>query len=130
MTHRRSNNEDGFTLVEVLVAFAILAGAVIVSFQIFAEGLRTLSAAEARRKDAEIARLEFATARASGTLAEGSRAGATDGVAWTISVQAIEDMAAPGNSSLRPYRIVVSAASGGAAEAIVVDTIELLPVKP
>ena len=36
----RDEAEDGFTLVEVLVAFVILAGAVVLSFQIFADGLR------------------------------------------------------------------------------------------
>ena len=43
------DSEAGFTLVETLVAFTILAGAIIVSFQIFASGLRQQAAVEDRK---------------------------------------------------------------------------------
>lgn len=40
------NNEDGFTLLEVLVALAILATAVTIVFQLFSASLRNISVSE------------------------------------------------------------------------------------
>lgn len=39
----RWRNEEGWTLIEVLVGFAILSSAVIVSFEVIAGGLRSLA---------------------------------------------------------------------------------------
>lgn len=38
--------QDGFTLIEVLVSFVILSGAIILSFESYASGLRTLHQAQ------------------------------------------------------------------------------------
>jgi hypothetical protein len=49
-----ATNEDGSTLVEVLVAFVILAGAVVLSFQIFADGIRRLTGVETRIQEVNV----------------------------------------------------------------------------
>ena len=90
----RTKAEDGFTLVEVLVAFVILSGAVILSFQIFADGLRRLSAVEARTKAVNVARSELARLSSSRNISEGVTTGTTDGVNWKITVTPIEGIAA------------------------------------
>jgi prepilin-type N-terminal cleavage/methylation domain-containing protein len=46
---------DGFTLIEVLVAFAILSLVVIASFRIFADGVQRVTAVEQRLAEAAIA---------------------------------------------------------------------------
>lgn len=90
----RTKAEDGFTLVEVLVAFVILAGAVILSFQIFADGLRRLSAVEARTKAVNIAKSELARISGSKNISEGVTAGTTEGIAWKITITPVGGIAA------------------------------------
>ena len=90
----RGKAEDGFTLVEVLVAFVILAGAVILSFQIFADGLRRLSTVEARTKAVGIAKSELARLSSSKNVSEGATTGTTEGVAWKITVTPVGGIAA------------------------------------
>ena len=101
----RSEAEDGFTLVEALVAFVILAGAVILSFQIFADGLRRLSAVEARTKAVNIARSELARLSSSKSISEGVTTGTTEGIAWKITVTPVGGISA--------FKVEVRAADAG-----------------
>ncbi len=39
-------NEDGFSLVEILVAFAVLAGVLLAGFRVFGDGLDRISGGE------------------------------------------------------------------------------------
>ncbi len=123
----RDGAEDGFTLVEVLVAFVILAGAVILSFQIFADGIRRLSAVEARTKAVNVARAELARLSAAMNLSEGITSGTTEGITWKITVTPIDGIAANGASTVRPFKIEVRAADPGdkTGAASVIETILL-----
>ena len=105
----RDEAEDGFTLVEVLVAFVILAGAVILSFQIFADGIRRLSAVETQTKAVNVARSELARLSASKNISEGVTAGTTEGIDWKITVSPIDGIAANGASTMRPFKVEVRA---------------------
>lgn len=101
----RARAEDGFTLVEVLVAFVILAGAIILSFQIFADGLRRLSAVEARTNAVNVAKLELARLSNSKNISEGVTTGTTEGIAWKITVTPVAGVAA--------FKVEVRAAGAG-----------------
>ena len=92
------------------MAFVILAGAVILSFQIFADGIRRLSAVEIRTKAVDVARSELARLSASKNISEGVTAGTTEGIAWQITVTSIEEFAANGASTMRPFKVEVRAA--------------------
>lgn len=109
----RAKAEDGFTLVEVLVAFVILAGAVVLSFQIFADGLRRLSAVEVRAKAVNVARSELVRLSTSKNISEGVTAGTTEGIAWKISITPIDGIGA--------FKVEVRATGAG-------DTTEAAPV--
>ena len=50
---------EGFTLIEVLVSFAILAGAIIMAFQVFGDGLHALHAGQSRAQEIELAQLQI-----------------------------------------------------------------------
>jgi general secretion pathway protein I len=119
----RRKGEDGFTLVEVLVAFVILAGAVILSFQIFADGLRRLSAVETRTKAVNIARFELARLSGSEYLAEGTTTGTTEGIAWKIIVTSIDANVADGASAARLFKVEIRIADAG--DAPVIETVLL-----
>lgn len=103
----KNEAEEGFTLVEVLVAFIILAGAVVLSFQIFADGLRRLSAVEIRTKAVNVARSELARLSTSENISEGVTTGTTEGIAWKIIITPIDGNVAYGTSPMRPFKVEV-----------------------
>ena len=109
----RDEAEDGFTLVEVLVALVILAGAVILSFQIFADGIRRLSAVEARTKAVNVARSELARLSTAKNISEGVTTGTTEGIAWKITVTPIDGIVANGAAAVRPFKVEVHTADAG-----------------
>lgn len=61
MTAAELRRREGYSLIEVLVAFTILAGAIIVGFQIFGDGLRRVSHADSRIATLNQARLILET---------------------------------------------------------------------
>ena len=93
-------------LLEVLVAFVILAGAVILNLRIFGEGIRGLEAARERSLMMDIARRELARLELVPTLKTGGLNGTGDGFAWSIEItqQAGKPSAAKG---VVPFRVKV-----------------------
>ncbi len=75
-------NDDGFTLVEVLVAFAIMTLVLILSFDSFSEGLFRLSRAEQTRRDITEAQQILTTLETSGAF--------DPGPAWRIEEQVLD----------------------------------------
>jgi prepilin-type N-terminal cleavage/methylation domain-containing protein len=94
--------DDGFTLVEVLVAASVLAGALILGFQIFANNISQLSAVERRMKVAEIAQFELQRASSEAPIRLGSVAGRTDGIEWKIIIAPISSTVSYGGSTAVP----------------------------
>jgi general secretion pathway protein I len=81
------SGEEGSTLLEVLVAFVILTGAVVLSFRIFGDGLAGLRAAEERSVMVAIARRELARLELSPRLEAGRLAGDGGGdFAWSVEL--------------------------------------------
>ena len=108
-TRRR---EDGFTLMEVLVAFAIFAVSFAAILQIFSGGLS--NAAVADRALVALGHAESLLARAGieTPLTEGERRGElSDGMRWRQSVTRYDDaqiLAAPPPPGMQPYSVTVS----------------------
>jgi general secretion pathway protein I len=79
--------ERGSTLIEVLVAFAIMAGVLIVSARVFGDGIRGVERAEGQAMMAAIARREMARLEVSPALADGTFEGRDDqGFAWSVEI--------------------------------------------
>ena len=98
-------SEEGSTLVEVLVAFVILAGAMILSLRIFADGLRGLEKAEERSAMAAVARRELARLELSPALEAGAFAGNDEqGFAWSIEIRSQENTK-PKSDAVVPFRV-------------------------
>ena len=117
---RADKREAGFTLLEVLVALAILGVALVASMQ-------ALSGALAGTRRAEAAGQALLTARSLldrvGTelpIAAGSQSGSATGLAWTISIARHpeperKDKQHESELAYAPFDIVVSVAAEGAA---------------
>lgn len=96
---RRDGDADaGYTLLEVLVAFVILSGAVIMSFRIFGDGLRRLDAAERQMRLAIVAQDVLSGLQLKPVLQPGVTAGVSEGYAWTVTLTAYPDQAAAPNA--------------------------------
>jgi len=124
----RREKEGGFTVIEALVAFAILAGVLGVAYQIYADGLR---------RTARVAEIAEAMAEAENLLArlgvelplENATGKTAAGGIWRIVVAPYDPdrPLPPGDlAPLIPYRVtvIVSAAKGGEVR---LDSVRLGP---
>ena len=109
----------GFTLLEVLVAFTILAVALVALLRAFSSGLRGLDAAEAASIAVQHARSKMAEVGSAIPLEPGAvEGGFEDGFRWRITIEPhqLGDAAAAETLPLLPYEVevTVTGAEGGA----------------
>jgi general secretion pathway protein I len=109
---RRAPAQRGFTLIEVVVAFALLALVFSVAFEIFSSGLSRAATLEDRSRALEVARSRLASAGLEQTLAPGISQG--DGedprFHWTLAVTPFEvssDALHPIQSAYALFRVAV-----------------------
>ncbi len=89
---RREGGSGGFTLLEVLVAFTVLAISLGVLFEIFSTGMRASRSAEEYTRATLLAESKLAAIGIEGALEEGETTGAFgDGYNWRVAI--------------RPYRL-------------------------
>lgn len=106
----------GFSLLEVLVAFVILALVLATLMRVFSGALRNIGAAEGYSGAVAIAESKLAALGVDAPLAAGSTADSENGYAWQITVQP-EDTGAPVAETLQAvalYRVEVTVSWGEA----------------
>jgi prepilin-type N-terminal cleavage/methylation domain-containing protein len=79
-----TRHDEGFTLIESLVAFAVLSMAIIMSFRIFGEGLQRVNRAEEVKAQMEAAHLEMQHLTSQLQFPEGERIESVGGHRWRI----------------------------------------------
>ena len=82
----RRPGEEGYTLLEVLVAFVILSGAVIMSFRIFGDGLARLNAADRQIRMVATAQDLLSQLQLKPVLQPGTTSGISGDYAWTVTL--------------------------------------------
>lgn len=102
MSRRRPPRESGFTLLEVLVALAILSLAVVTAIQLFAGGLRLLKVAGEHQ---EAVLLADEKTRELETLVEGHQSGTEGPYTWERTIHATDVPAELGITSANPYKM-------------------------
>lgn len=104
----------GFTLLEVLIAFAILAVALGALMQAFSQGLRSVRLAEDYATAAMLAQSKMAEVGTLIPLEDGEHAGTFEnGLAWRVVLAAFAgDPADAGTETTRLYEVSVSVARG------------------
>ena len=100
----------GFTLLEVLVAFTILAIALTALIQAFSQGLRASTVAEDRATAVLLARSKLAEVGRSVSLEEGDRSGDLEkGLGWRLTISSPQDTEVDFGDApqLRIYQVTV-----------------------
>lgn len=87
----RRAREAGFTILEVLVAFVLMAVTLAVILQVFSGGLRDAQLADEYARAVMIAQARLAGYTASDRLEEGTTGGREDAYTWTLSATAYDD---------------------------------------
>ena len=101
----------GFTLVEIVVAFVLLAGVLAVGFEIFSGGLRRAGELDNQARALVIAQSHLAAAGTETQFKEGETRGEDGPFRWSVSIQRSEEgTGAPGqpaNSAYQLFRVDV-----------------------
>jgi general secretion pathway protein I len=109
----------GFTLVEIVVAFVLLAAVLVTGFEIFSKGLRRAGDLEDRARAIVIAQSKLAAAGTEEQFKEGQAQGESEDhrFRWTVVItRSDEGSAAPGqpaNSAYQLFRVDVRVAWTG-----------------
>ena len=87
--------QRGFTLIEVVVAFVLLALVLSVSLEIFSKGMARAGDLDDRARALVVAQSQLAFAGAEEALKEGVTSGETEDrrFQWTVSVRRADDLA-------------------------------------
>jgi general secretion pathway protein I len=113
-----AQDEAGFTLLEVLVAFAILAVAMAAVLQAFGGGLDGARRSEELSQSLAVARSTLDRVGTELPIAPGLRSGEADGVAWQVSIARRKSALDQLKDVERPYAlfdVVVTVVEPGAA---------------
>jgi general secretion pathway protein I len=104
--------QAGFSLLEVLVAFAILALTLGVLLQIFSHALSTTAVSGSFARAAEVAEATLAMAGVEIPLEEGDHSGkAADGYDWSLRISLVDvsDIFPDQTAPVTPYRVTATA---------------------
>ena len=107
-TRRRSR---GFTLVEIVVAFVLLAGVLAVGFEIFSSGLRRAGDLDDQARALVIAQSHLAAAGTEELFKEGETRGEDGRFRWSVTIQRSDEGTGqpnqPPNSAYQLFRVDV-----------------------
>jgi prepilin-type N-terminal cleavage/methylation domain-containing protein len=98
----RPSGESGFTLLEVLVAFAVLAVMIVPILQVFGGGLGSTETARAYSTAALLARSRLAEVGPEDALEEGETTGTFEGYQWRRTISRTELTAVEAEDSDEP----------------------------
>jgi len=122
----------GFTLIEILVAFAILAVVLVALYRVFGGGLATTARLEQRTAALLMARSMLERVGTDVPLVAGEQSGTTaDGMAWTLDIRpaAIIDPAELQTAPVLPFEVAVTVSHAGISP-VTLTTLRLAPQAP
>ena len=131
MTSDESAGQSGFTLIEVIVALAVLALTLGVVFQSFSLGLRSMSSSEAYLRAVEVAESRLAmVGRDVERFGRELKGKSESGLTWSVTIEPFEDpeetLPDPDDAGVRLYEIVVRVATAD-GRTVTLKTLRLGP---
>ncbi len=134
---RRRSGERGFTLIEVVVALALLGLVLAVLTDSVRTGLGSAARAAAMQPPLALAEAKLAAIGITEPLVEGITSGEDrNGIAWRVAVEDFRDDGFDGPSSDTPtvpklYRVRVTATwrQGGVPRTLSLDSLRLAPAR-
>lgn len=125
----RPETSRGFTLIEVLIAFLILAFSLGALLTLFSGSLRSVSLGEDYAHAIALARSELARIDADGIVGSGIQAGETeDGYRWSMEAAPMPDQGSPrtGETKFEPMAVNVTVSWGALdSRSVTLSTIRL-----
>ncbi len=126
-----TNKDDGFTLVEVLVALAVVAITLPALFEIFTVGIAAIRASDQEDEAVRLAASKLAAAGIEVPLSDGHAEGQTDhGLTWTLDMR--PDSTPPSGPIYLGYRVSATVTwqpargrSGGKHRAVTLETLKI-----
>jgi general secretion pathway protein I len=119
----------GFTLIEILVAFAILAVVLVALYRVFGGGLATTVRLERSTAALLFARSTLERVGTDIPLVAGEQSGAAaDGTAWTLDIRptGLIDQAAQQTAPVLPFEVAITVSRAGITP-ITLTTLRLAP---
>jgi prepilin-type N-terminal cleavage/methylation domain-containing protein len=110
------DDQTGFTLIEVLVAFAVLAGAIIMTFQVFGDGLRSLDNTQERAKVMQTALNQIELFALSRFLKVGTTTVTVEKITLRMTIETVKSFKSDGNNQFLPFRVKIVHVERSAAE--------------
>jgi general secretion pathway protein I len=129
-TERFRTGAAGFTLVEVLIAFVILALALAALLPSFASGLRGLEATDEHVAAALFAESKLAAVGREAPLEQGTTSGELpSGLRWRLDVRALDELDPEQTLPVRAYQVVLSVSwvARGSERLVTFETLRLGP---
>ena len=124
---------DGFSLLEVLVAFSILALSLGVLMQIFSGGIRNTVTGASYSRAVDLAESTLALAGSEIPLQPGRHSGEEKGLRWELDIQLYipEELQEP-PAGIEAFRVSarVEWNDGGRERSVALDTLRLASVRP
>lgn len=122
---------EGFTLIEVLVSFAIMAGAIIMAFTIFGDGLRGLNSAQKRSSEMHAAQHQIDLALQLPALSEGTALVTDNAIRLRVVVEELPVSGAAQNFVQKPFKVSVFSETVNKGTPPILETIMIArPAQP
>lgn len=125
--------QQGFSLLEILVAFSILSVSLGVLMQIFSSGMRSVQMASTYSQAADLAETILALSGTEWPVDGGGRNGDTNGFQWTLNVvpyQFTDLISPPQNIDIYQTTAIITWSDIGGNHEIALSSLRLAAKKP